>query len=101
MPWRRKEDFKRNNVFSLYDLHVYDHTLGQEPLPRGHEIYILEDPSVVHIHLSQYYILSYSNLWPGVKMKIFKEIKFHFMTYMATPLHKNTCLRGHGIYNFG
>ena len=28
-----REDFKRNNAFSLYDL--YDHALTQEPLPHG------------------------------------------------------------------
>ena len=26
---------------------------------------------------------------------------FHSMTYMATPEHKNSCPRGHEIYNFG
>ena len=31
----KEEDFKRNNAFSLYDLHVYD------PCPWGHEIYNL------------------------------------------------------------
>ena len=31
----KEEDFKRNNAFSLYDLHVYD------PCPWGHEIYYL------------------------------------------------------------
>ena len=38
----------------------------------------------------------------GVEKKIFKEIMlFHLMTYMATPEHKNSCARGHEIYNFG
>ena len=26
---------------------------------------------------------------------------FHYMTYMATPQHKNPCPGGHEIYNFG
>ena len=26
---------------------------------------------------------------------------FHYMTYMATPSHKNPCHGGHEIYNFG
>ena len=31
-----------------------------------------------------------------------KEIMhFHYITYMATPQHKNTCPGGHEIYNFG
>ena len=25
----------------------------------------------------------------------------HYMTYMASPQHKNPCPRGHEIYNFG
>ena len=27
-------------------------------------------------------------------------MQFHYMTYMALPLHKNPCPRGHEIYNF-
>ena len=39
---------------------------------------------------------------PEVEEKIFKEvIHFHYMTYMATPQHKNACTRNHEIYNFG
>ena len=26
---------------------------------------------------------------------------FHNITYMATPMHKNSCPRGYEIYNFG
>ena len=26
---------------------------------------------------------------------------FHYMTYMATPSHKNPCPGGHESYNFG
>ena len=58
---------------------------------------ILVDPSFVIIN-----ILSLSDLCLGVEKKIFKEIMhFHYMTYMATPLHKNPCPGGHEIYNFG
>ena len=42
MPRTSVEDFKRNNAFSLYNLH--GHALAQEPLPRGHEIYNLCTP---------------------------------------------------------
>ena len=43
-----KEDFYRNNAFSLYDL--YGHALAQEPLPRGVKKFtILVDPSLVII----------------------------------------------------
>ena len=42
-----------------------------------------------------------SYLCLGVEKKIFKEIlHFHYMTYMAMPLHKNPCPRGHEIYNY-
>ena len=37
MLWREKEDFKRNNAFSLYNLN--GNAPAQEPLPQGHEIY--------------------------------------------------------------
>ena len=37
-----------------------------------------------------------------MEKNILKEIMyFYYTTYMATPLHKNPCLRGHKIYNFG
>ena len=76
----REEDFKRNNAFSLYDLH--GHALAQEPLPWGHEINNLGTPFLGHHH----YILSLSDLCLGVKKKTFKEIMhFHYMTYMTTP----------------
>ena len=35
MPWRREEDFLRNNEFSLYDL--CGHAPAQNPCPGGHE----------------------------------------------------------------
>ena len=63
----------------------------------GIEIYNLGRPFLCHHN----YILSLSNLCLGVE-KIFKEIMhFHYMTYMATPWHKNPCPGGHEIYNFG
>ena len=38
----------------------------------------------------------------GVEKNIVKEtMQFHYMTYMATPEHKNPCPRGHEMYNFG
>ena len=51
MPGSR-EDFKRNNDFSVYDL--YGHAQAQEPLPRGvMKFIILVDPSlvIITIHL--------------------------------------------------
>ena len=47
MPSGWEEDYQRNNAFSLYDL--YGHTVAQESLPRGHEIYNLLHPSSVII----------------------------------------------------
>ena len=70
----------------------------KNPCPGGHEIYNFGGPFRGH----HYYILSLSNLCLGVEKKIFKEIMhFHYMTYMATPQHKNPCPGGHEIYNFG
>ena len=61
-----------------------------------HEIYNFGRPFLGH----DYYILSLSDLCLGVK-KIFKgTMHFHFMTYIATPQHKNPCPGGHEIYNF-
>ena len=38
----------------------------------------------------------------GVEKEIFKELMhFHYMTYMATPKHKNPCPGSHEIYKFG
>ena len=70
----------------------------KNPCPRGHEIYNFGRPFLGH----HYYILGLSDLCLGIEKKIFKEIMhFHYMTYMATPKHKNPCPRGHEIYNFG
>ena len=54
MPRSREEDFSRNNTFSQYDL--YSHTIAQEPLPRGHEIYNFGRPVLGH----HYYTLTLS-----------------------------------------
>ena len=67
MPVSREEDFWRNDVFSLYDF--YGHTLAQEPLPGGHEIYNL----VKHFLGHYYYILRLSDLCLGAKKKIFEK----------------------------
>ena len=64
--------------------------------PRCHEIYNFRRPFLVR----HYYILGLSDLCLGVEKKIFKEkMHFHYMTYMAKPLHPYP--RGHEIYNFG
>ena len=66
--------------------------------PRGHEIYNFGRPFLGHY----YYIFGLSDLCLGVEKKIFKEIMhFYYMTYMATPWHKNPCPWGHEIYNSG
>ena len=75
-----REDFKRNNAFSLHDL--YGHGLAQEPLSRGHEIYKFGRPFRGH----RYYILSFSDLCPKVE-KIFREIhQFTLFTRKESPL---------------
>ena len=50
MAGSREEDFNRNNAFSLYDL--YGHTLAQEYLTLGHEIYNLGGPFLGHHYLT-------------------------------------------------
>ena len=70
----------------------------KNPCPRGHEMYNFGRAFLVH----HYYIFGLSDLCLRVEKKIFKEIMhFHYMTYMATPEHKNPCPRGHEMYNFG
>ena len=70
----------------------------KNPCSGGHEIYKFGRPFLGH----HYYTLSLFDLCLDVEKKIFKEImQFHYMTYMATPVHKNPCPRGHEIYNFG
>ena len=72
--------------------------LRKNPSPRGHGSYNFGRPFLGH----HYYILSLSNLCLGVEKKIFKEkMHFHYMTYMATPYHKNPCPGSPEIYNLG
>ena len=61
---------------------------------------ILVHPSMV---INTIYIFSLSDQCLGEQRKrYFKEIMhFHYMTYMATPQHKNPDPGGHEIYNFG
>ena len=71
-------------------MHVHCTTTPQHknPCPGGHEIYSFGGPFLGH-HNN---ILSLSVLCLEVEKTIFKEILlFHYMTYMATPLHKNPC----------
>ena len=70
----------------------------KNPCPGGHENYNFGRPFLGH----HYYILCLSDLCLGVEKKIFKQIMYsHYMTYMATSQHKNSCPRGHENYNFG
>ena len=64
-------------------------------MPRTREGIFLK--KIIHFHYMTYMATPlHKNPW--VEKKIFKEIMhFPFMTYMATPLHKN--LRGYEIYN--
>ena len=70
-----RENIKRNNAFSLYDL--YGHT--QHMNPWGPEIYNFGRPFLD-------FIFSLFDLRLGVKKKVFREI-MHFdnMTYLTTP----------------
>ena len=77
-----REDFQRNNAFSLHDLH--DHALVQEPCPGSHEIYNLVDLSsiIITIYLVRLFFAR------EYKKEIFKEnLHFHYITctFMATP----------------
>ena len=55
---------------------------------------ILVHPSLVIITI---YLVCLNNAWESRE-----EIKhFHYMTYIATPLHKNPSPWGHEISNFG
>ena len=77
-------DRVEDNALSLYD--SYGQAIAQEPLPRGNEIYNFARPFIGH----HYYVLPFFDLCLGVENEIFKEIMhLHYMTYMATPKHKN------------
>ena len=63
-------------------------TQHKNPCPGVMKFTILVDPSLVNITL---YIVCLINNWEQ-RRKIFKAIMhFHYMTYMATPQHKNPC----------
>ena len=71
--------------------------MHKNPCLRGHEIYKFGRPFLGH----HYYILSLSDQCLGEK-KISKEIMhLHYVTYIAMPLHQNSCPGGHKIKNFG
>ena len=71
--------------------------LHKDPCPRGHEIYNFDKPFLGHHNFA----FSLSVICLRVETKIFKEIMhFHYITYIATPLHKSPCPRGHELYNF-
>ena len=98
-----------NMIMHIHHYDLYGHALAQESLPAltwpkycrygvqlypinqsiknscpgGHKIDKFSRPFIGR----HYYILSSSNLYRGVE--IFKEIYFHYLTYMATPWHKN------------
>ena len=68
----------------------------KNPCPWGHDIYNFDRPFLGH----HYCILSLSDICMGVEQTILKQIMhFHFMTYIATPKHKNPAL-GYEIYIF-
>ena len=91
-----KKIFKE--IMSFYYKTYMDTPLYKNPFPVGNEIYNFGRRFLRHHN----YILSLSVLCLGVEKKIFQEIiYFHYMTYMATPLHKNPSPGGHEIYNFG
>ena len=68
MPQSIKEDFKRNNIFSLYNL--CGHKLVQDPCPRGHEIYNFSRPFIGHHnYIVTYFVCSI----PGRREEDFKR----------------------------
>ena len=87
-----------DNAFSVYDW--YCHAIAHKPLFGGHDIYNFARPIFGHYCILLTSSLFYLCLW--IDKKIFKEMMhFHYMTYMATPYHKNICPGGHEMYNFG
>ena len=76
-------DKKRRNIACS----LHDYTPAQEPLLRSSLLY-------------SEFVWSLPE-WRD-ELKILEEIMhFHYMTYLATFLHKNPCPEGHEIYNFG
>ena len=81
MPRTKKEVFKRNNAFSLYDL--YGNAQAHELLPRGSRTFNYNLSGLFIGH--HYNILSFSDLCLKLEKEIFKEItQLHYMNYMAT-----------------
>ena len=75
-----------------------DTPLHKNPCLGGHENYNFGR----HFLVYHCYILVCLIYAMEKRRRFFKEIMhFHYMTYMDTPLHKNPCLGGHEIYNFG
>ena len=62
------------------------------------KVTILVDPSFVIITRC---LLCLFYAWELEIRFIKKKMHCHYITYMATPLHKNPCTGGHNIYNFG
>ena len=78
---------------------------------------VLIEKKIIHIHYyDQYEIYNFGRLsviitiylvylisaWESREKDFEKKIMHvHYMTYMATPEHKNPYPRGHEIYNFG
>ena len=72
--------------------------MAEEPLPGHREFTISVDFSVVIITICSV-CLTYAQ---EQKRKVFKEVMyFHYLPFLATPQHRNTCPRGHEINNFG
>ena len=59
MPGSREEDFKRNNVFSLYDL--YGHAIAQEPL---HINFTLFTPKLPPLWVGRHEIYNFLSPYP-------------------------------------
>ena len=96
MPEWKEEDSQRNNAFQYMTCMATPY--HKNPCPGGNQIYNFGGPFILHHNCT----LGLSDLCLRVEKKILKEIMhFHYMTYMASLLHKNPCLGGHEIYNFG
>ena len=68
------------------------------PSPGVMKFTILVDPSLVIITL---HLVCLFYAWEKRRRIKKKKMHFHYMTYMAMPLHKNPCPGGHETYNFG
>ena len=76
------------------DYMAYGYILVRDPCPRGNEIYNFGRPFFDHYSC----LINMFVLCLGEENTILNEIMhFHYMTYMATPQHKNPCPGGHEI----